>query len=67
MKTTVHHVIGDSQYEGSCKFHLFADCTFLTRARKNGRDDLTGHNMTEEYDLKPEWVCKVCRKRKERT
>lgn len=63
---TVYHVVGFTQYMGTCKFHIFADCHQLMKKRlAAGRWDRTGVTETAEHDVeaRPRNVCKFCLKR----
>lgn len=69
MKTPVYHVIGTTQYEGTCKMHLFKDCPQLTKKRIRqmnwGVSDSTGAiEETEWENLAERHTCKICLRRK---
>lgn len=66
MLRTVYHVVGFTQFMGTCKMHLFRDCPQLTKKRLAARKwDRTGVTETTERDLPDQnrVVCKVCLKR----
>lgn len=68
MKQTVFHVIGFTQYMGTCKMHLFEDCPQLTKRRVAemawGARDSTGAIHSDIYEnLQPRQTCKICAKR----
>ena len=72
MKTRVFHVIGTTQYEGTCKMHLFKDCPQLTKKRIRqmswGVSDSTGAIEEDQWDdLTDRWTCKICAKRRDQT
>ena len=63
----VFHLQGYSQYLGTCKFHLYRDCTFLTRPRTEFGWDRTGLTTETDYDdVSPRNLCKVCVARRDR-
>lgn len=59
----VYHVEGHAQYEGSARFHLYADCRHLTRKRTWGPMDMTGATVEDTIDPSDRRICKHCRKR----
>lgn len=69
MKRTLHHVIGTTQWLGTCKFHIFADCPQLQKRRirvfRWGIQDSTGAIHTSEYDASDRQICSLCRKREQ--
>lgn len=69
MKRTVFHVVGFTQFMGTCKFHLFDDCPQLTKKRYAARRwDRTGVTTTAEVDVDQyqRHVCKLCLRREQR-
>lgn len=64
---TVFHVIGWTQYLGTCKFHLFKDCPQLQKRRVShmawGDRDSTGAIHEATYDVRPRQICKLCLRR----
>lgn len=69
MKERVYHVIGFTQYIGTCKFHLFKDCHQLQKKRVShmawGDRVSTGHIYEDEVEIyHPNKVCKICQNRK---
>ena len=63
------HVVGTTQYLGTCKMHLFEDCHQLQKTRIAhmawGDSDSTGCITTCEYDgFSTRQICKICTKRK---
>jgi hypothetical protein len=66
MERTVYHVVGFTQYMGTCKMHLFLDCPQLTKKRLAARQwDRTGVTETTTLDVqaRPHRVCQFCLKR----
>lgn len=69
-KVQVFHVIGTTQWMGTCKFHLYKDCSQLQKKRvrqfKWGTQDSTGAITEEHYDIRYvalRKICKVCQRR----
>ena len=66
----VYHVVGESQYQGSCRMHLFPDCCHLVRPRRWGPMDMTGATETTtlpaEGLLENRRVCRLCSRRSSR-
>lgn len=65
----VFHVIGYTQYYGTCKMHLFNDCSQLMKKRISHRNwgdsDSTGHITGTDYNnVLPQQICKLCQQRK---
>jgi hypothetical protein len=69
MSQRVFHVVGTTQYNGTCRFHLFCDCPQLIKKRVQqmswGVRDSTGAIVEEAYEVSPRRVCKICARRKE--
>lgn len=63
----MYHVVGFTQYMGTCKFHLFKDCSQLVKKRVShmiwGDRDSTGVIHEAEYDDDPRRICKLCLRR----
>ena len=66
----VYHVIGYTQWAGTCKFHVFRDrdCAQLTKKRVLemawGTRDITDVITEEEYPhVLPTQICQVCQRR----
>lgn len=59
----VFHVIGQSQYKGTCKMHLYRDCTYLVRPRTQQGWDRTGAIHEDSQVLPHRYLCKVCARR----
>lgn len=65
-KIRVFHVVGETQYQGSCRFHLFSDCRHLVRPRRWGPMDMTGVIETATTEETSRLICKHCKKRQSR-
>jgi hypothetical protein len=68
MTRTYHHVVGTTQYEGTCKMHLFPDCHQLQKRRIAhmawGDRDSTGVTASVSIENLKEWrICRICAKR----
>jgi hypothetical protein len=70
MKRRVYHVVGTTQWLGTCKMHLFEDCHQLQKKRVQqmawGPRDSTGATETAEWDvemLTERRVCRICARR----
>lgn len=65
-----YHVVGTTQYLGTCKMHLFEDCHQLQKTRIShrawGDSDSTGDITECDYEtgFAPHKICKICTKRK---
>lgn len=65
----VFHVVGFTQYMGTCKFHIFRDCPQLQKKRVAhmawGERVSTGAIYEAEYEIyNPDrQLCKLCRRR----
>ncbi len=62
----VFHVVGQTQWEGSCRFHLFNDCGHLKRPRTMGPMNMTG--VITETTIAPDdrRICRHCIARRDR-
>jgi hypothetical protein len=71
MKRLYHHVVGTTQYLGTCKLHIFLDCPQLQKKRIAhmawGDSDSTGCTHSDWHDARPHQVCKICVKREAKT
>ena len=68
----VFHVIGVTQYAGTCKFHIFRDCSQLQKKRVAhmawGDRISTGVIHEDEYEIyRPGQICMLCQKREDRS
>lgn len=60
----VYHVVGYTQWAGTCVFHLYRDCQHFKRPRTTG---ISHPEIVEaEIDDDDHRVCKHCRKRSSR-
>lgn len=65
---TVFHVIGYTQFFGTCRMHLFSDCPQLIKRRRDahftwGTRKGTAPDIETVKEYEGDNICKACRKR----
>lgn len=69
---TVFHIVGYTQFYGTCKMHLFKDCGLLTKRRRDanfkwgtrtGTSSMENGDIVEIEDYEGENFCKACLRR----